>query len=100
MQVSYILPSAAAEGYMICDTVSFGFGFHHGSTSHIPCLSLLWMVSPSGLLLSVSDTGPRPSESRHLSKSVMFQVNICKLVWVTLCVYAAGILVDNKYTLN
>lgn len=49
VEVSYILPSTAVEGYMICDTVSFGFGFYHGSTSHIPCLSLLWMLNPSGL---------------------------------------------------
>ena len=49
VEVSYVLPSATVEGYMICDTVSFGFGFYHGSTGHTPCLSLLWMLNPSGL---------------------------------------------------
>lgn len=53
------------------------------------CLDVKSFRSPAGLLLS--DTGPRSSESRHLSKRVMFQVNICKLIWTTLCVYAADI---------
>lgn len=49
--------------------------------------------SPKGLLLC--DTRPSSSESGHLSNSVVFQVNICEPIWVTLCVFAAGIELKN-----